>query len=94
MSKVRKAIILVAGYEKKLSPFTDNMHQCMFKVGECTVLEKLLKDLSACGIEKAVLVVGHCADVIKNKINSNYSGIEIKYVENKDYAKTNTLYSL
>lgn len=94
MSKVNKAIILVAGYEKKLSPFTDNMHQCMFKVGEYTVLEKLLKNLSACGIKKAVLVVGHCADVIKNKINSNYSGIEIKYVENKDYAKTNTLYSL
>lgn len=91
---VKKAIILVAGYEEKLSPYTDLMHQCMFKVGSKTVLEKLLSNLNVCGLEEAVLVVGHKADVIKEKIGNKFENLKIKYVENENYASTNVIYSL
>ena len=94
MSKIKKAIILVAGYESKLSPYTDEMHQCMFKIGSQTVLEKILTNLSVAGIKEAVLVVGHKAEIIENKIGKKFLNLKIRYVENKDYLTTHVNYSL
>ena len=94
MSEIKKAIILVAGYEPKLSPLTDKMHQCMFKIGSQTVLEQLLFNISNAGIKEAVLIVGHKAELIKEKIGDSFSNLKIKYVENKDYLTTHVNYSL
>ena len=91
---VKKAIVLVAGFEPNLSPYSDEMHQCMFNLGEKTVLESLLDKLSNKGIEEVVLLVGHKKETIKEKIKNKYKNIKIKYIENKDYLTTKTAYSL
>lgn len=91
---VKKAIVLVAGYEPGLAPYSDEKHQCMFNLGAKTVLESLLEKLSRNGLEEVVLVVGHKSDIIKNKISDKYDNIEIKYIENKNYLTTGVLYSL
>lgn len=91
---VKKAVILLAGREKKLAPLTDEIHQCLFNLGDLCVIEDMLLKLQRQGIEEAVLVVGHKSELIKNKIGIRYNNIVIRYVENKDFETTGVSHSL
>jgi len=91
---IKKAVILVAGYEKKLSPLTDEMHQCLFKLGDTTVIENMLTKLGNQGIKEAILIVGHKAEIIKQKLKDKFKGLKIKYIYNREFKKTNVIYSL
>lgn len=91
---VHKAVILLAGREKKLAPLTDEIHQCLFNLGDLCVIEDMLLKLHRQGIEEVVLVVGHKSELIKNKIGIRYNNIVIRYVENKDFETTGVSHSL
>ena len=91
---VQTTVILVAGYEKKLSPLSDSMHQCLLRFGAKTRLETMLDTLALLGVQKVVLVIGHYGDKIVSLIGPSYAGLSITYVWNQDYRKTNVLYSL
>lgn len=91
---VKRAIILIAGREKKLAPLTDDIHQCLFVLKDKTVIEDVLSKLSRHGIREVTLVVGHKAEMVKKCLKNKYGRIRIKYILNKDYDKTNVIYSL
>ncbi len=91
---INKAVILLAGYEKKLAPLTDEMHQSMFNLGNQTILEDMLEKLQNLHIHNVVLIVGHKAELITQKIGARFGRISIKYVHNTEYLKTNVSYSL
>ena len=91
---VKKSIILLAGREKKLSPLTDKTHQSLFDLNGSTILENMLTKLVELGTTEIILVVGHKADMIKNAVGNRFNKARIKYVYNKDYNKTNVIYSL
>lgn len=89
-----KVVIPVAGEEKRLHPLTKEMHQCLFKLNGKTVIETLLDNLENNKIEEAILIVGHKSEKIIDLIKDNYKKMRIKFIHNKDYAKTNVIYSL
>lgn len=91
---IKKAVVLVAGKEEKLRPLTDEIHQCLFNLGDDTVIEDMLNKLENYGVEEVVLVVGHKADLIKHKIGIRYNDLIIHYVENINYYKTGVSHSL
>lgn len=91
---LKKAVILLAGREQKLAPLTDEIHQCLFNLGDLCVIEDMLLKLHRQGIDEAVLVVGHKSELIKNKIGIRYNNIVIRYVENKDFETTGVSHSL
>jgi len=91
---VTKAIILVAGKEKKLYPLTEDIHQCLFSLGDRTIIEDMLLKLSNQGITDIVLVVGHKQELIKKKLGYKYKKLKISYVENPDFETTHVAYSL
>lgn len=91
---IKKAIILLAGFEKNLSPYTDEMHQCLFNLGKSTILEDLLTKLSKCDVKDVMLVVGHKSELIKEKVGKNFKNLNIYYVENKQYLSSKTGMSL
>lgn len=93
-NSVKKAVILLAGREKKLAPLTDEIHQCLFNLGDLCVIEDMLLKLHRQGIEEAILVVGHKSDLIKNKIGIRYNNLVIRYVENSDFETTGAAHSL
>jgi len=73
---------------------TDKIHQSLFDLNGTTILENMLTKLVELGIAEIVLVVGHKADMIKNAVGNRFNKARIKYVHNKDHAKTNVIYSL
>jgi len=91
---MEKAIILDAGEGKRLHPLTENMPKCLIKIGNKTILEHQLRNLVECGIEELILVIGYHSNMILEKLKQGFSDLEIRYVKNPIYYRTNTVYSL
>lgn len=89
-----KAIILVAGRGSRLKPLTDSMPKCLTQVNNKTILENMLENLEKEGIKESILVIGYKGNKIKEKIGDRFERMNIKYIENEIYDKTNTSYSL
>lgn len=89
-----KALILAAGFGKRLRPITDNIPKSMVEVDGKPLIVNALDILAECGISEIGIVVGHMAEYICNKIGYEWEGIPIKYYENKRYLETNNVVSL
>jgi len=90
-----KAILLAAGASRRLQPLTKDTPKCLIRIGEKSIIEHQLDAVEAAGIEEAVIVVGYLKEKIVNFIGHEYRGIRrISYIENPDFALTNTIYSL
>ncbi|MDP7525813.1 MAG: aminotransferase class I/II-fold pyridoxal phosphate-dependent enzyme [Dehalococcoidales bacterium] len=91
---VQKAIILAAGVGNRLSPFTDRLPKCLVQVNDIPILVNTLTHLADCGIDEAVIVVGHLKEMIVESIGTCFRGMSITYVESDCYTVTNNIYSL
>ncbi|WP_104504131.1 aminotransferase class I/II-fold pyridoxal phosphate-dependent enzyme, partial [Acinetobacter indicus] len=89
-----QAIILAAGKGSRLGSLTAENTKCMLEVCGEKLIDISLKKLSAVGISKVILVVGYQKDNLMNYLGSKVHGIDIIYIENPIYDKTNNIYSL
>ena len=94
-----QALMLAAGMGKRLGRYTKNATKCMVPVNGKTLIEYAIEALVQNGIKKMVIVVGYKSDVLIDFIHSkfnkeNLNGMEIEFIENKVYDKTNNIYSL
>lgn len=85
----RRAIILAAGQGLRLLPHTRQTPKCLLDLGGRTVLQNQLEVLRSAGIEEAVVVVGYHAEAVRRSVTG-----PARFVENPDYASTNSIYSL
>jgi choline kinase len=84
-----RAIILAAGKGVRLNGTAGDLPKCLVKVGAFTLIERQIQALRSAGIEQIVIVVGHGADLVRKTC-----GPDCIYVENREYASTNSLFSL
>ena len=94
-----QALMLAAGMGKRLGRYTKNATKCMVPVNGKTLIEYAIESLVKNNIKKMVIVVGYKSDVLIDFIHSkfnkdNLNGMEIEFIENKVYDKTNNIYSL
>lgn len=89
-----KALILAAGFGKRLRPITNTMPKSMVEVNGTPLLVNALNNLVDCGISDIGIVVGHMADYIRDRIGDEYRGAKISYYENERYLETNNVVSL
>lgn len=89
-----QAIILAAGMGRRLGELTKNNTKCMLEVNGIRLINRTLDSLSALNIPRVVLVVGYSGDNVKKYLGNSYKGMEIVYVDNPIYDKTNNIYSL
>lgn len=94
-----QALMLAAGMGKRLGRYTHNGTKCMVQVNGKSLIEYAIEALVKSGIKKFVMVIGYKSDDLKNyiasKFNStNLNGMEIEFIENPVYDKTNNIYSL
>ena len=79
---------------RRLGELTNDNTKCMLQVNGVRLIHRILDSLYEAGIRKVVLVVGYKAENVKGLIGDEYRGMEIVYVENSVYDKTNNIYSL
>lgn len=89
-----QALILAAGYGKRLRPLTDYTHKSLVEVNGTPLLVNALNCLSDRDINEVIIVVGDKKDMVIGKIGHYYRGMKITYVENPIFHNTNNVYSL
>ena len=89
-----QALILAAGMGKRLGELTKDNTKCMVKVNGIPLIDRLLNQLSKLSLRRVVIVVGYEGDKLKKYVGNTYQGMEIKYIDNPVYDKTNNIYSL
>lgn len=90
-----QAVILAAGMGKRLGDLTKENTKCMVKVNGIALIDRLLSQLSDLNLNRVVIVVGYQGDKLISHIGNRYSErLNIEYVFNPIYDKTNNIYSL
>ena len=89
-----QAIILAAGMGNRLGKYTKNNTKCMLPINGKTLAERALDALNEAGIRKCIFVVGYKKENVIAFLGNRYKNIEIIYVSNDIYDKTNNIYSL
>jgi choline kinase len=84
-----RGIILAAGKGSRLNGTAGELPKCLVKVGGTTLVERQVRALRRAGINDIAVVVGCQAEQVRRAC-----GQEVTYVENTNYAQTNSMYSL
>jgi choline kinase len=88
------AVILAAGLGSRLGPNTKECPKCLVSVSGIPILERMLDTLAGAGITRLVIAVGYLADQIRRFVEGKYPDLDIRFIENPQYASTGSVYSL
>ena len=81
---IKKAMILAAGFGKRIRPLTLKHPKPLLKIGNKTLLSNTLKFLELFGIKQAVINVHYLGEQIVDYINRNQFNLTINIVKEKD----------
>src|SRR6202142_1880329 len=86
-AKLKKAMVLAAGYGTRLKPLTDRMPKPLVPVAGKPMIEYSLEKLRAYGIEEVIINVSHLKDQLTAYV-SKLSGLTIKISEESEPLET------
>lgn len=90
-----KALILNSGMGSRMGVLSAEQPKCMTEVyGNHTIISRQLEQLLEYGITEIVITTGAHETVLRKYVESLSLPLDIKYVYNKDYQKTNYIYSI
>lgn len=90
-----QAIILAAGMGRRLGEHTKHNTKCMLPVNGYRLIDRMLTQLSRLDLKRVVIVVGYQSRNLIDHIGDRYDGLlNIEYLENPIYDRTNNIYSL
>ena len=82
LNEIQQAIILAAGRSRRMESLCNKEPKCLLPYNGERVLERLVRQLRACGIQKIVITIGYRADLMKKLFKDEN---DIILVENKMY---------
>ena len=93
-----RALMLAAGMGKRLGKYTAGNTKCMLKIGDKTLIERACEALYQANIYDFTIVVGYKGDNLKKFLsecnNEIVKKMNITFLDNTIYDKTNNIYSL
>ena len=81
---IKKAMILAAGFGKRIHPLTLKSPKPLLKIGNETLLSNTLKFLKKLGIKQVVINVHYLGEQIADYISKNKFNLTINIVKEKD----------
>ena len=79
--KIKTAIILCAGFGKRLMPLTEKTPKPLLKINEISLLENTINLIKVLEIKSLKINTFYLSDKIKDFIFSNNFGLEIQIIE-------------
>lgn len=79
---------------RRLGELTANDTKCMVRLGGVPIIDRMISQIISNGINKITLVVGYKADHLIEHLSGRFPGVEIGFIRNTIYDKTNNIYSL
>ncbi|WP_289732628.1 aminotransferase class I/II-fold pyridoxal phosphate-dependent enzyme [uncultured Duncaniella sp.] len=89
-----QAIILAAGMGRRLGELTKGNTKCMLEVNGEKLIDRVIRRLFALDLKRIVIVVGYERANLMDYLRTAYPALDIEFVENPIYDKTNNIYSL
>ncbi len=90
-----KVILLNAGIGKRLGELTKSKPKCLVKITDNnTILDYQLKNFLKCNLKNIIMLTGPFEDQIRTHVELNYPSLNVQYVQNPIYDKTNYIYTL
>ena len=78
--KINTALILCAGYGKRLNPLTLEVPKPLLKINEITLLENCINLIQFLGIKKVIINTFYLKEKIENFINEKKFNLDIKII--------------
>ena len=79
--QINTALILCAGFGKRLLPLTKTEPKPLLKIGETTLLEKTIKLIEQLKIKKIKINIFYLSDQIKKFVKQLNTNIDIELIE-------------
>ena len=79
---------------RRLGEYTKDNTKCMVPVNGVPLIDRLLGQLSRLKLDRVVIVVGYEGGKLVKHIGDLYTDLNIEFVENPVYSRTNNIYSL
>lgn len=89
-----QAIILAAGMGKRLGELTSGNTKCMIEVNGIRLIDRMLNQLSIYNLSRIIIVIGYKGQELKQYIIKKHTNLNILFIENSVFDKTNNIYSL
>ncbi|MFX1282152.1 MAG: aminotransferase class I/II-fold pyridoxal phosphate-dependent enzyme [Promethearchaeota archaeon] len=89
-----QAVILSAGFGKRLRPITNSIPKGLVKVNNIPIIINTLNILTRYSLDRIIIVTGYLENELKKAIGDYWNGVKIIYVYNEIFATTNNIYSL
>jgi len=81
---IKKAMVLAAGFGKRLNPLTLNCPKPLLKIGDETLMSNTLKFLKLFGITEVVINIHYLENQISDYIRKNNFDFKIHLVNEKE----------
>ena len=78
--KINTALILCAGYGKRLNPLTLNQPKPLLKINEITLLENCINLIESLGIKKIIINTFYLKEKIENFVKIKNFNLDIKII--------------
>ena len=90
-----KALILNSGLGRRMGVLTCDQPKCLTEIapGE-TILSRQLSLIAEAGIREVVITTGYCADVLQDYCRFLDLPLQIHFVHNPEYERTNYIWSI
>ena len=76
-----KAMILAAGYGKRMMPLTENLPKPLLKVGNESLIERNINALLAAGFNDIIVNVSYLGSMIKKHVLETFPNVNISFSE-------------
>lgn len=91
----KQAVILAAGRGSRLGEHGLLKPKPLTRINNITIIDNLMQGLIACGFTRVVVVDGYLAEKLEDHLRERYAEIiELVFITNEQYHKTNNLFSL
>jgi choline kinase len=89
---MKNIVILSAGIGSRLRPLTSDLPKTCIKVGEKTIISRLVSQVTSSNEEQNIItVIGYLGDKVVAELSGKFP--DVNFVFNDDYESTNNLFS-
>jgi histidinol-phosphate/aromatic aminotransferase/cobyric acid decarboxylase-like protein/choline kinase len=89
-----QALILAAGFGRRMRPLTDNRHKTLLPISGGTIIDRILSGLADRAVTPITVVTGYRDEELVGHITDTFPDLDIRYVHNPDYETTNNIFSM
>jgi histidinol-phosphate/aromatic aminotransferase/cobyric acid decarboxylase-like protein/choline kinase len=89
-----RAVILAAGYGRRMRPLTDHTHKTLLTVAGKTIIGRIIEGLIENGVHETAVVTGYRSDELTCYLRGAFPDYHFHFIHNARYRETNNIHSL